>query len=238
MTFGRSALRTLGFAVVYLLASYAGRLTVMDGTNLSLVWPAAGVSAVWFLAQRRSRWLALDLVALAAVTVSANVLTGASLVLSLWFVAANITQALVFASLFARWLPHAWGGGGDRPLARLSDLWRVSAAAFVATLCGALVGPTGVWIASGSYSWPATSVWLTRNTVSILLIGVAGLRIGYLLHRHGQETSRRSRLSAVAAAWARTRVLRRWNTPPSWCCPRRRTYWPSPWPTACHSRSS
>lgn len=51
-----SVTRTLLFAAGYLLAAYAGRLTVMDGTNLSLVWPAAGVAVVWFAAQRRARW--------------------------------------------------------------------------------------------------------------------------------------------------------------------------------------
>jgi hypothetical protein len=43
--------RTLGFATLYLLATCAGRLTIMDGTNLSLVWPAAGVAALWFAVQ-------------------------------------------------------------------------------------------------------------------------------------------------------------------------------------------
>nr|WP_221383316.1 hypothetical protein [Actinoplanes polyasparticus] len=70
-----SVLRTLGFLVVYLVATYAGRLTVMDQTDLSLVWPAAGVSAVWFLVQYRSRWRGLDVLALPAVTVGVNVAT-------------------------------------------------------------------------------------------------------------------------------------------------------------------
>jgi signal transduction histidine kinase/integral membrane sensor domain MASE1 len=177
-------LRTLGFAGLYLAATYAGRLTVMDETNLSLVWPAAGVSAVWFLAQRASRWRILDAAALTAITMVVNMATGASVALAACFVAANLVQAYVFAHLFHRWLPHLWGGGGDRPLARLHDLWRLVAAAFVSTVCGALIGPTGVWVTNGVYSWPATAVWLTRNTVSILLIGAAGIRLGHLLHTY------------------------------------------------------
>ncbi|MDP9794883.1 diguanylate cyclase (GGDEF)-like protein [Catenuloplanes nepalensis] len=184
MTPVRSLLRTAGFAGLYVIAAYAGRLTVMDGTNLSLVWPAAGVSAVWFLAQRTSRYRWADVLALSAVTMAVNMATGASATLSLFFVAANLAQAFVFVLLFRRWLGHLWGGGGDRPLARLHELWRLVAASLLSTASGALIGPTGVWVINGVYSWSATAVWMTRNTVSILLIGTAGIRLGHLLHQH------------------------------------------------------
>lgn len=181
MSFASSLARTLGFTAVYVCATYAGRLTVMDETNLSLVWPAAGVSAVWAVVQFRSRWRALDAVALGAVTIVVNMMTGASVTLALWFVAANLLQASVFAWLCHRWLPGSWGGVQVQPLGRLIELWRLAAAAFVGTACGAMVGPTGLWVESGTYSWPATAVWLTRNTVSILLIGAASVRVGKAL---------------------------------------------------------
>ncbi|MDR7276365.1 diguanylate cyclase domain-containing protein [Catenuloplanes atrovinosus] len=182
MRFGPSLMRTLAFTVVYVGATYLGRLTVMDETNLSLVWPAAGVSAVWFLVQYASRWRFLDVAALSAATIVVNIATGAPPVLALWFVAANLVQAGVFAWLFRRWLPGLWGAGGERPLARLAELWRLIAAAFLSTACGTMIGPTGVWVVNGVYSWPASAVWLTRNTVSILLIGAVGVRVGRLLH--------------------------------------------------------
>ncbi|MEV4347481.1 diguanylate cyclase [Actinoplanes sp. NPDC049596] len=185
MTLRTSLLRTLVFTALYVFCTWAGRLTVMDETNLSMVWPAAGVSAVWFLAQWRSRWRWLDALALSAVTMVVNTATGAPAVLALWFVVANLAQAGSFAVLFRRWLPALWGGGGDRQLSRPQELWRLVAAAFLSTAVGALIGPTGVWVVNGVYSGPATAVWLTRNTVSILLIGAAGLRVGYLIHRRG-----------------------------------------------------
>ncbi|MGX6600992.1 ATP-binding protein [Micromonosporaceae bacterium Da 78-11] len=183
MRFPASLVRTLGFAGLYVAATYAGRRTVMDDTNLSLVWPAAGVSAVWFLAQSTSRWRWLDVLALSAVTMVVNTSTGASRTLAAFFVLANLAQAFVFVALFRRWLPHLWGGGGDQPLARLRELWRLVAVALLGTTAGALIGPTGIWLVNGAYSWAATAVWMTRNTVSILLIGVAGIRLGQLLHR-------------------------------------------------------
>ncbi len=191
MTFARSAARTLGFTALYLAATYAGRLTVMDDTNLSLVWPAAGVSAVWFVAQRGSRGRWLDVLALTAVTLGVNTATGAPARLAAAFVAANLAQAFVFSYLAGRWLPHLADGGRAVPLARLADLWRLVAAAGVATTSGALIGPTAVWLDTGSYSWPAAAVWLARNTVSILLIGVAGFRLAHLLSRWRARPARR-----------------------------------------------
>ncbi|MFF5079407.1 diguanylate cyclase domain-containing protein [Actinoplanes sp. NPDC000266] len=197
-------MRTFAFAAAYLVATYAGRLTVMDETNLSLVWPAAGVSAIWFLAQYRSRWRLLDVAALAAVTLVINTATGAPMVLALWFVVANTVQAGVFAWLFSRWLPHL-SGGGKRSLTRVSDLWRLIVVAFVGTACGAAIGPTGVWVVNGVYSWPATAVWLTRNTVSILLIGAAGIRLGYLVQTWISGDR------GLRAGWSALPVGRRWE---------------------------
>ncbi|MET0494768.1 MAG: ATP-binding protein [Actinoplanes sp.] len=181
MKFRHSVARTAGFAVLYVLAGYAGRLTIMDGGNLSLVWPAAGVSAIWFLAQYQSRWRALDVLSLAVVTMIVNMVTGASASVAAFFVVANLVQAGVFVLLFRRWLPHLWGGGGRESLARVQELWPLTTAALISTACGALVGTSGVWIVNGGYSWDSTAVWLTRNTVSILLIGVTSLRVAHLL---------------------------------------------------------
>ena len=205
MSFGSSLRRTVLFTAAYVVATFAGRLTVLDETNLSLVWPAAGVSAVWFLLQYESRWRALDVLALVAVTVVVNMATGAPATLVPWFALANVAQAGVFARLFRRWLPRLWGGGGDQPLARPGDLWRLTAAALLSTAVGALLGPTGVWVVNGVYSWPATAVWLTRNTVSILLIGAAGVRIGAAVHAYLARSPR----GGLRAAWSAVPLCRR-----------------------------
>ncbi|WP_271190035.1 diguanylate cyclase domain-containing protein [Dactylosporangium matsuzakiense] len=199
-------MRTLAFAGAYIAATYLGRLTVMDQTNLSMVWPAAGVSAVWAVVQLRSRWAALDAVALAGVTVVVNMLTGASAALAWWFVGANLLQAGVFGWLCHRWLPEAWGAAYVRPLSRLSELWRLLASAFLATACGAMIGPTGVWAVSGAYSWPSTAVWLTRNTVSILLIGTAAVRTGTAVQRWWTASPRPGLRSQWATVPARRRL--------------------------------
>jgi diguanylate cyclase (GGDEF)-like protein len=197
-----SMVRTLCFSVVYLIATYAGRLTVMDATNLSLVWPAAGISAVWFLVQYRSRWRSLDVLALSAVTVVVNTATGASAHLAAWFVIANLFQAGTFAYLIHRWLPHLGASGGKDQLTRPYELWRLTAAALVSTAAGALVGPTGVWVVTGTYSWPACAVWLTRNTVSILLISAVWFT---------WDTIWRSRPATIRAHWSASPLKRRFE---------------------------
>jgi signal transduction histidine kinase len=187
MTASRSVARTAGFALLYVLATYAGRLTVMDSTtNLSLVWPAAGILAVWFVVQRQSPWRWLDVAALAAITVAVNTATGASPALAAWFAVPNLLQAFVFTYLFGRWLPGVWTGpDGGRPLSRLHELWRLAAAAALSSACGAAIGPAGMWLLTGQYSGQAAAVWLARNTISVLLVGVAAHRIGHLVHWRG-----------------------------------------------------
>jgi signal transduction histidine kinase len=198
MTLRRSVRQTAGFAALYLVAAYAGRLTVMDQTNLSLVWPAAGVLAVWFAAQWTSRWRWLDVLALAVITMMVNLATGTSAGLAAVFVVANLLQGVVFVKLVRRWLPGLWTG--DQVLTQLSELWRLISAATVSSLCGAVAAPAGMWLLTGHFSATAVAVWLARSTVSVLLIGVAARRIGHLLrHRVPFGAVPRARKAEYAA---------------------------------------
>jgi len=177
----RAVLRSGAFALAFAVAVLLGRLTVMDGTSLSLVWPAAGVAAAWFAVQRGAGTRALDAALLAVVTWSLNLATGTGAVLALFFVAANLVQVEVFVRLFRRWTPGLWGSGGSGPLTGTRTLVRVLAAALVATAAGALVGPTASALEAGHWSWLAVAVWLVRNSVAVLLITVAVLRVGHAL---------------------------------------------------------
>ncbi|BBH67272.1 hypothetical protein ACTI_39570 [Actinoplanes sp. OR16] len=183
MTYRRSLTHTVIFSVAYAAATAAGRATVMDDANLSLVWPAAGIAAIWFSRQWDSplRWL--DFLALASITIAVNMRTGATPAMSAIFVAANLAQAVVFVRLIRRWRPGLWGAGGTAPLRSPPDLWALLAAAFGATVAGAIVGPSVVWLVTGHFSWPSASVWLCRNTASILIVGAAGFCLGPLLSR-------------------------------------------------------
>jgi len=169
-----SAARSLGFAALFLLAAVAGRLTIQEGTSFSLVWPAAGVAVVWFVAQRAAPWPALDWGLLVGITVAVNLATGAAIVPAVGFVVANAVQVRVFLAVFGRLRPD-WRLGTAPPLGRQADLWRLLAATGACTVAGALIGPVVAGWYAGSWSWLAELVWLTRNGSSILLIGVLGL---------------------------------------------------------------
>ncbi|MEZ0166108.1 PAS domain S-box protein [Kineococcus sp. LSe6-4] len=183
-----AALRSAAFALAFAVAVLLGRATVMDGTSLSLVWPAAGVAVVWFGAQRSAGTVRLDLVLLSAATFALNAATGATAALAACFVVANVLQVLVFGALFARWCPTAWGAGGRDPLTGVAQLMRLLAAAVLATGSGAVLGPTAVWALTGHWSWVTTLVWMTRNTASILLIASAAFRVGCLLSARREGT--------------------------------------------------
>ncbi|GAB7191410.1 hypothetical protein NUM3379_21170 [Kineococcus sp. NUM-3379] len=186
--------RSAAFAVLFCVAVYLGRLTVMDGTSLSLVWPAAGVAALWFAAQRAAGTRVFDLAALAAATLLLNVATGSSWLLAACFVVANVVQVTVFGALFARWCPQAWGAGGREALTGSGQLARLLAAATVGTAAGCALGPTSVWLLTGHWSWLTAAVWMTRNTASVVLVAAVGFRVGAVL------TARRARRRGTRAA--------------------------------------
>ena len=197
-------LRSAAFAVAFGVSVFLGRLTLMDGTSLSLVWPAAGVAAVWFCVQRRAGTRLLDVALLSAVTFVLNTLTGATPALAACFVAANLAQVLTFGVLFARWCPRAWGAGGREPLAGVAQLMRLLTAAVLATGAGALLGPTSVWVLTGNWSWVAALVWMTRNTASVLLVTAVAFRVGCVL------TARRDARDDTPGAGPRVVVQVQW----------------------------
>ncbi|BAL86990.1 putative multi-sensor signal transduction histidine kinase [Actinoplanes missouriensis 431] len=183
MTYRRSLARTGIFTVAYAIATYAGRASILDDSPIGLVWPAAGVAVIWFCRQRQAplRWL--DALALAVVTVVVNTGTGAAPAMSVIFVATNLAQAYAFTQLIGRWRPTLWGAGGTQPMRSPPDLWALLAAAAGATLTSAFFGPGLVWLATNDYTWTATSVWLSRNVASILVVGAVGFCLGPALSR-------------------------------------------------------
>ncbi|MEV0901293.1 ATP-binding protein [Actinoplanes sp. NPDC049802] len=199
MTVGRSLMRTGLFALAYVLATVAGRQTVMDGTNLSMVWPAAGVLVVWFCAQRHARARWADVAALVAITVTVNLATGASGRLTVVFLLANLAQIGLFLWLFRCWQPALWIADGRQELTRLRDLWLLLGAATASTGVGAAIGTTGLWLINGHFAWSSGAVWLARNTASVLLIGAVGLRISYAWHNRPTRWAWHD-----AGRWART----------------------------------
>ncbi|SES40806.1 ATP-binding protein [Actinokineospora terrae] len=167
--------RTAAFTALYVVATVAGRLTVLDQTSLSLVWPAAGVAVMWFCAQRGVADLRVDVVAFAVTTIVVNMLTNASAGQAVVFVVSNLAQVSVFVVLITRWRPALWSLRPEGGLQGPRDLWRVLAAAYLAASTGAVLGTAGLWLVTRHFSIITVAVWMARNFAGMLVVGLAGL---------------------------------------------------------------
>ncbi len=159
------------FTALFAGAVYLGRLTLLDDSRISLVWPAAGVAAVWLCG---SRHRVLDCALLTVTTLVVNSLTGAAPALLTGFVLTNVGQALLFTWLRDRWFTR----GGPQPLTfGPRQLAVVLAAAAVASAGGALGGLVVVAGNGGHPSWVGTAVWFTRNFAGIVVVAPVLLRL-------------------------------------------------------------
>ncbi len=93
----RALLPALGLGAAYTVAILVGRSTRVEGSEISLVWPAAAVAVLWGLHARDlprapavAHWLLLG-----ALTFGVNLATGAAVELALWFVPVNLGLAAV-----------------------------------------------------------------------------------------------------------------------------------------------
>ena len=162
---------------LFLFFGYLGRMTVIDHDVVAMVWPAAGIAALWFATGDRETW-PMDVAALAAATFTVNITSGASLAASSAFVGSNLLQVLVFVALVRRWLPDVWGLGGTEPLHRLADLGRLVGVAMIASLLGSASGVLGLWVVGQSPAAGNFVVWWGRNTISVLVLTTACILAG------------------------------------------------------------
>jgi PAS domain-containing protein len=187
-------LRTVaGFAAVYVVAALLGRLTVLTGGSVSLVWPAAGVSVLWLTARsgRPAPWLDVAVLAVSTwfVVVSTGASPGGSLVVAL----AVVAQAEICCLLLARFCPAVWRSRGSRQLARVEDLWWLVLAAVGSSVLSAPVAAMAAYAEGASWwSWEVVALWSARNTVSVVTVVTLGLSL--------REGLRRRRSGATGSA--------------------------------------
>lgn len=174
-------LTTIGFAVLYAVAMYAGRETHVPPSQLALAWPAAGVVIVWFLACTRTAGV---LVATAIVTVISglmNQVTGVEPVGGWLFGLVNVSTGLVGAWVLRR--TGRWAGPrGVRSAADLRDLGLASVAgAAVSAVSGGVVA----WTRFGNDLWDGMALIGFRNGLSAFVVVVVLLAVPELGRRTG-----------------------------------------------------
>ncbi|KRC48784.1 hypothetical protein ASE19_17825 [Nocardioides sp. Root79] len=163
----RAALPALGYATAYALAILVGRATRVEGSEVSLVWPAAAVAVLWGIhARGRSRRAAAaHWVALGTLTLAVSMATGAALDLSVWFVGVNVALAAVTTALLGY-------DGREIALRDPADLGRLVAALTCGTLVAAILA-TAFFAHQGHPELPETfALFAVRNGVTALA-GVA-----------------------------------------------------------------
>ena len=170
----RDVVRLASWVGLYLVAGVVGRLTIIDGHSLSLVWPAAGVGMLWLATSDRRR-IAADLAGLAATVFVVNASTGAPTALALLFVLTNLLQAGSFVLLLRRLRPDLRGFGGVREPGSLVDLGMLTGAALVSCLVAAAVGHVGLGLLGTDGTLTTFLVWWGRNMTGLLVVGMLGL---------------------------------------------------------------
>lgn len=184
-TWTRRALRLVIATTLFVAAGYLGRATIIDGEALSLIWPAAGVAALWIGSGHRST-IALDLAALATATFIVNNATGAAPDVALVFVVSNLAQVCLFVLLVRTTIPGLFAFGGRRPLERLLDLGQLCLSAVTACLVGASVGTLGLDLVHGSTPMSSFLVWWGRNSVALIVITTLGVLVGHPIAAAGR----------------------------------------------------
>jgi signal transduction histidine kinase len=171
-----------GFGVLYLIALVVGRQTVVAEVDEPVVWPAAGVAAVWLVIRRESptRWV--DMAALAVLTPLGLIPTGVDPAAAVVHAGAAIAAAMTFAVVMARLLPTVWARGDTgRPLGGLDDLGRILVAAFLAGAVMACFDLLGDQLAGNDSSLTLFGIRLVRDVGSVLIFGVAVQRLAYIV---------------------------------------------------------
>jgi signal transduction histidine kinase len=172
----RDAVRHVAFALAFLLSGLLGRTTIYERTDVSLVWPAAGVAVLWWLSTRWAHrwWLTVPIFVLSFVV---NRVTGADTPLALVFGVTNTMQVAMVSELLThrrlRWSPVTWHGRFDTT----AHLVRVGFSAVAGTLVPAALGVTALWQLRDFATIASALTWWGRNAVGCIGVVTAVLLV-------------------------------------------------------------
>lgn len=171
--------RAAALALLLAVAVLVGRESRPDGAQLALVWPAAGVVAVWLAAAVGTRAWRPALVATLATGFVVTELTGAGIFLSTGVSGATVLQGVVLAHVYAR----RRTGGPSLSLRTPADLWWFFGAAALGCAVGSLLGGLSAVLdhPAGPAGAPPFAVvagqWFVRHLVGVVVVGAVGLRL-------------------------------------------------------------
>ncbi|GAA4622535.1 SpoIIE family protein phosphatase [Cellulomonas oligotrophica] len=184
---GRDVLTGAVVAVLYALAVWAGRDTVLAGTDTALTAPAVGVAAAWVLVRRTDRSTWPDVLVGFALTAAVTAATGTAPAVAVAIGAFHMLQAVVFAALVRPLCPATWRSRARAPLNR-HDVWGFLLAGAGASLASGLAIAASRALTPAGVSWDEVTIWVSRNTMGSFTVGtlVVVMRIWWP-HRHGDD---------------------------------------------------
>jgi diguanylate cyclase (GGDEF)-like protein len=157
---------------LYVIAAVIGRATRPEDSPIALVWPAAGVAVLWLL-YTPVRYRLLAVAALAVLSTTINLVTGAPTPGALALGAANVVHAAVAVAIL-EWTPRDVARKVPR-LRAIGDLYRLGLAALAGGVASAPFGVL-VWVILGQDVRVASALgaWVLRYAViSAVVIAVA-----------------------------------------------------------------
>jgi signal transduction histidine kinase/integral membrane sensor domain MASE1 len=163
----------VAFAAAYAVLTLLGRMTVVHGQSVSLIWPAAGVAVLWVLAES-PRHVLRALLPLYVVHAAMLWLTSADGALIVLGSLSITVQTGVLVALLRRWCPRLLGAGGTRSVRSPRDLTIMCLATVVGCAAGAAIGTLALWNTSAEVdAWTAVA-WFARHVAGVLAVGVVG----------------------------------------------------------------
>src|ERR1017187_10185483 len=161
--FGRDALWIAFLALAYFLAHEAALLFPGAQKVVAAVWPAGGIGLAALLLSPRRRWpIIVPILFLAGI--SADLWSGRSLLASVGFVTASVTQSLACAWLISRWC------GDAVQFYRVKEVLALIACATGVNACTAFLGAGAAALTSASRFWDAWQTWWVADGLGILLV--------------------------------------------------------------------
>ncbi|WP_220794512.1 diguanylate cyclase domain-containing protein [Nocardioides pelophilus] len=163
----REATPPIAFAFAFAASIMLGRATRVAGSEISLVWPAAAVAVLWllFMAEKSRVDLIANGVLLAGLTFGINLVTGAAVDLSAWFLMVNMTLVAVTLGVLRT--------SGRRVVLRdPADLGRLIVAVSAGSLSAAALAMGWFWLNGTGHLLSTFGLFAVRNGVTAF-VGVA-----------------------------------------------------------------
>ena len=150
-----------------------GRATIIAGTDLAAVWPAAGVAVVWLLV-RQAGPLSIDTALLGG---DHGRLGPGVRVSPLWLALSlpitHLLQTIIIVELMRRALPELWGCGGTEAIDSPRRLARYLACVGAGVLVSTVVGVSWWRLAGQEADLSLALLWFGRNACGVLVVATA-----------------------------------------------------------------